>query len=105
MEQPVKVAMPPTAFSGFAEVQVRAPPPGFEPVPGVIARVTADVSPVTVLPKESSTETTGWVPKAVPPVAVLLGGVVKASWWAAPALMVNVLLAAEISVPSVAVRV
>jgi hypothetical protein len=63
-----------------------------------------DESLVTTLPNESSTETTGWVPKAAPPVEVLLGGVVKARWVAAPA-MLKVVLTAEAKAPSVAVRV
>ena len=73
--------------------------------PGAVSvSVTLVVAAVTVLPSASWTATTGCVPRAVPPVP-LLGWVVNASLAAAPAVIVKVLLVAEVSDPSVAVRV
>ena len=65
MLQPAKVTTPATAAFALA-VQVRAAPA--VPLPLVIARVTELVSVATVLPPRSCTVTTGWVPKATPPV-------------------------------------
>ena len=58
--QPANVATPATAATGLV-VQVSVPDPGFVP----IASVTLEVFPVTVLPNESCTVTTGWVDHAV----------------------------------------
>ena len=64
-----------------------APPPGWV----VMARVIELVAVVTVLPPTSSTVTAGWVAQAVPS-APPPGWVVKASWEAAPIVMVKALL-------------
>ena len=80
--QPTNVATPATAGSGFALVQVRvAGPAGID-------NVTELVSVVTVLPPRSCTFTIGWVAKATPPVEPL-GGVVNATFAAAPTETVN----------------
>ena len=99
MLQPAKVATPATAVTGLV-VQVRVPVPGLVPM----ARVTAEVSVVTVLPPASSTVTCGWVAKAVPPV-LLPGAAVKATWVAGPVVMLKGLVVSVARVPSVAVRV
>jgi hypothetical protein len=91
--QPANVATPALAVFGFA-VQARAAPA--VPVPLVIARLTALASLVTVLPNASWTVTAGWVPNAVPAVFGVLGCVVKASFDAAAAVMLNVLLVAPV---------
>ncbi len=59
------------------------------PVPAVMARLTVDASAVDALPKTSSATTTGCVPKALPPLAVLLGPVVKTRWVAGPPVTVS----------------
>ena len=59
------------------------------PVPPVMARLTVDASAVDALPKTSSAITIGWVPKALPPVAVLLGEVAKTKWVAGPPVTVS----------------
>src|SRR5437660_863919 len=101
MLHPAKVSTPATAALVLDGVQLRAPLPG-----GLVpmARVMLAVELVTVLPPASCTVTTGWVPQATlraPPP----GWVVNASWLAAPTVMLNVLLVAEVSEPLVAVRV
>ena len=73
--RPEKVATPPTAVTGF-DAQLKLPPPV------AFARVTEDVSPVTVSPLESSTVTTGWVLHVLPKL-LLPGEVVTSSWLAA----------------------
>ena len=88
--QPAKLAMPDTAFLGSC-VQVRTAPAGV-----VILRSTEALLVVTVLPMASWTVTTGWAPKAVPPVA-FEGLVVKASWVAGAAAMVRLALMALVS--------
>src|SRR3984957_6794443 len=98
MEHPVNVATPLTAAVG---VQLRAPGPPVVGVPTVIESVTVEVSPVTVFPPASSTVTTGWVVKAVPPVAPA-GEVGKASGDAKPAVTSNGVLFAVVSEPSTA---
>jgi hypothetical protein len=61
-----------------------------------MVRVTGALLVVTVLPAASYTVTTGWVPKAVPPVE-LDGLVVKASLVADPAVMLKLVLTALVS--------
>ena len=96
--QPPKVATPFVTVMGFV-VQ----PPNV-PVPVLRASVTdAVVLVVTRSPLESSTQTTGWVPKAVPPVEAP-GEVAKPSLVAAPATVKLALVACARS-PSVALRV
>ena len=75
--------------------------------PGVVnARLTVDVSPLTVLPDASCTVTVGCVPKAAPAVAVPLGCVVIVSLVAAPAESVIALLSGvAVSPAAVAVKV
>jgi hypothetical protein len=85
--QPANVATPETAVTGLV-VHARVP----DPV--AIARVTEAALDVTTSPEASSTLTTGWVLKAVPPVA-LDGWVAKTSWDAAPAT-VKLALVAEL---------
>ena len=97
--QPANVATPATAVTGLV-VQVSVPDPGFVP----IARVTLEVSLVTVLPAASCTVTTGWVDHAVPPVPPVVC-VVNASFAGAPAVMLNVDEVAEVNEPSVATSV
>src|ERR1700733_10460552 len=99
MLQPARVATPAAAALGLL-VQVSVPGPGLVP----IARVTDEVSVVTVLPNASRTVTTGWAAKAMPPV-LLPGDTVKLNLAGAAAVILNVALVAEISNPSVAVRV
>jgi hypothetical protein len=97
MEQPLKVTIPADSF-----------PTQFEmvPEPPLAVKVTVDASEVTVLPPASSTVTTGCWAKAVPPLAVADGWVVKASWCAVPTVTSNgLLVAVKLSAPSVAVRV
>jgi hypothetical protein len=96
--QPEKVATPEEAVLGFV-VQVRVAAAGV-----VMLRVTEALLEVTVLPTASWTVTTGWVPKAVPPVE-LDGLVVKTSFAADPALMVRFVLTALVSEVAVAVKV
>ena len=91
--QPANVATPADAVFGFA-VQVRMAPG--VPVPLVMASDTALVSVVTVLPLASWTVTTGCVPKLVPAVLLAPGDVVNASFAGTPAVMLNVLLVAEV---------
>ncbi len=96
--QPANVATPATAAFGLA-VQVR-----IAPLAVVSARVTELVSPVTVFPNASCTVTTGWVAIAdwlVEP----LGCVVKPTLAAAAAVIVKLLLVAEVSPPALAVSV
>src|ERR1017187_3064505 len=96
--RPLKSARPATA--AFVLVPPSVPPPGFVPM----ATVTVDVSVVTVLPPASCTVTTGCVVHAVPPVPPVVG-VVNASFAAAPSVMLNALLVALVSAPSVAANV
>jgi hypothetical protein len=96
--QPAKVAAPATAALGFA-VHVRVAPAGV-----VMLRVTGAVLEVTVLPPASVTATTGWEPKATPPVE-LEGSVVKDRLVAEPVVMVKVALTSLVRVPEVAVSV
>ena len=96
--QPAKEATPPVAPSGLV-VQASVPP-GLVPM----ARVMELVAEVTTLPDWSSTLTPGWVvqvaPSAPPP-----GWVVKASWVAAPGVMVKAELVAPVSPVAAAVSV
>jgi hypothetical protein len=80
--QPANVATPDEAASGFV-VQLS--------VPGPLAtdRVTEAELVVTTLLFASSMETTGCCEKAVPPVAVELGSVVKITCVAVPGVMLN----------------
>src|SRR5450631_4092193 len=97
MPQPAKVTTPATAFVGFV-VQVRVAPAGV-----VMLRVTEALLVVTVLPPASWTATTGWGPKALPPVEPE-GLVVKASLLAEPK-MVKLVLTPLVSPPLAAVSV
>ena len=74
MLQPVKEMTP---AASLCEQPASVAPDA--PVPFVMARLTVDVSAVTVLPPASSTVSWGCVPNAVPPVA-LPGWVVNDSW-------------------------
>ena len=65
-EQPANEATPAVALSGLV---VQESVPG--PLPVVTARLTLDVSVVTMFPPASSTVTWGWVVKAAPPVELL----------------------------------
>ena len=69
-------------------VQVSVPGPPVAGVAAVMARATVEVSVVTVLPPASLIATTGWVPKAVPPVAPA-GEVVTARWVPVPTATLN----------------
>jgi len=101
MLQPANVSTPAVALFGFA-VQVSVAPPAT-----VKLRVIEAVLVVTVLPLASSTVTVGWVAKAVPALAEPLGSVVKISWVAVLAVILNALLVAAVIavVLSVAVSV
>ena len=81
--RPEKVATP-------EEKVPEVPPAAMEPPePEAMDALALPVlTEVTTLPLESSTLTTGWVPRAAPGFAVLEGSVVMASWVAVPALMV-----------------
>src|SRR5450631_3094437 len=98
MPHPAKLATPATALAGFA-VQVRVAPAGV-----VMTRVTGAVLVVTVWPPASWTATTGWVPKAMPPVEPE-GFVVKPSLVVDAGLMVTLALTALESPAELAVRV
>ena len=63
--QPEKVVTPDVTTP---EQPDSVPGPPEAGVPLVIARVTVDESPVTMLPPASSTATFGWVVGAMPPV-------------------------------------
>jgi len=99
MLQPANVSTPEEALCGFV-VQVSVPPPGFVPIASMIE---AEL-PVTVLPFASSTVTIGCVVQAVPPVPPP-GCVVKTTFVAVPAVILNALLVAEVSPLLVAVKV
>src|SRR5450631_1800066 len=90
MLQPANAATPATAVLGFVAQVRMAPPEG-----GVMLRATDAALPVTGLPPASWTATTGWVPKATPPVEPD-GLVVKASLLAGPVAMVKLVLSAEV---------
>ena len=65
------------------------PPVAMEPpAPEIVALAVPEFTETT-LPPESSTLTTGWVPRAAPEFAVLEGSVVMTSWVADPTLMVK----------------
>ena len=100
IEQPAKTATPELfVFTGLV-VQVNVAPT--VPVPAVMASVTGLVG--TGLPPASRTVTCGWVVKAVPPVAVVLGSVLKLSVAGEPTETVMAVLV-FVALPSVAVRV
>jgi len=86
---PAKVATPEVAARGLV-VQVKVP------VPEALAKVIEADEEVTVLPPASWTTTTGWVEKAVPPVAPA-GWVEKASLAAAPTVTLKALEVAPVS--------
>src|SRR5258706_525272 len=90
MLQPVKAATPEAAVIGLF-VQ----PDSVAPLGVLIDNVTALLLAVTVLPPASCTATGGCTPKAVPPVAVVLGWVVKASFAAPAAVMFTAVLLPE----------
>ena len=93
-----KVATPDEAVT--VVVPDKVPLPGFVP----IAIVTLEVAVVTVLPKLSCTVTCTAGEIATPAV-VFDGCTVKATFAAAAAVMLNVVLVAPVSTPLVAVRV
>ena len=76
---PAKVATPLEALSGLV-VQLSVPDEGVSE--------TKALEPVTTLPLESSTSTTGWALNATPLVE-LPGDVANTKWVAVPALMVK----------------
>jgi hypothetical protein len=96
--QPAKVATPATAATGLA-VQARVAPAGV-----VMAKVSAAVLEVIVFTPASWMLTRGWVAKSAPPVDPD-GLVVKTSRAGAPAVMVKLVLVAELSPDPVAVSV
>jgi hypothetical protein len=101
ISHPLNLATPDDAGAELAPLQASVPPAvGLE----LRVKVTVELSVMTTLSEPSSTETTGWFPKAAPDAALLLGSVVKTSLVAVPALSVTGLLVAEVSTPSVAVR-
>ena len=73
--------------------------------PLVKLAVTVDESVVTTLPPESSTWTTGWMPRAAPELAVVEGSVAMTSLVAAPVEMVMLVEAADVKPSPVKVRV
>ena len=100
MVRPLKVATP--------ELKVPLVPPAVmaPPAPEVIdALAVPVVTPVSMLPPESSTFTTGCWTSATALVAEVEGGVVMASWLAAPSETVIVADTAVMSAPSEKVRV
>src|SRR5690349_20002667 len=101
MAQPAKLATPLAALAGLL-VHVSAAPD--VPLPSVIARVTALVLVVTVLPPASWMVILGWVPNAVPPVE-FEGCWLKTSFAAGPTEMLNELVVAEVNPADDAVRV
>ena len=105
IEQPAKMATPELFVLTGLVVQVNAAP--LVPVPEVMVSVTGLV--VTGLPPASRTVTCGWEVKAVPPVALVLGWVLKLSEAGAPTVMLKGLLGADavlrLSEASVAVSV
>src|SRR5439155_1347988 len=92
------VATPPTAATVL--VPDRVPPPGLVP----IAVVTLPVNPVAVLPCASCavTWTAGVI---VVPAVVLLGWTLNTSWLAAPGVMLNAALGADVIPVAVAASV
>jgi hypothetical protein len=98
MLQPEKATTPATPALGFTGHERVAPA-------GVVrVRVTEAELLVTVLPLPSSTVTTGWVPKTAL-AAETAGVVLKASWAAAPGVMVKLLLTELASPLAAAVKV
>ena len=85
ISQPANVATPPVVVTAVC-VQ-----PSVPPAFSAIANVTLVVFVATVFPPESSTVTTGWLVQVevLPPPP---GWVVKASWVAAPTVMVKATL-------------
>ncbi len=83
------------------------PPAAMEPpAPEAIDALAVPVlTEVTTLPPESSTLTTGWVPRAAPELRWLEGWVVMTSWVAAPVDTVMVFDTAVVSPPSENVKV
>ena len=77
MAHPAKVATPDNAVTGLV-----VHPPSV-PAPEARDRETEALEPVTTLPPESSTLTTGWALKATP-LAVVPGVAVNTSWVADP---------------------
>ena len=61
-----------------------------------------EVSEVMTLPLASTTETDGWVAKAVPSATPPTGWVVTMSLEAAPAMTDTALVVVDVSMPSVA---
>ena len=97
--RPEKVATP-------LEKVPEVPPAAMEPpAPEAIVALAVPELTETTLPPESSTLTTGWVPRAAPLFAVDEGSVVMTSWVAAPVDMVMFDEAAEVKPSPVKVRV
>ena len=67
-----------------------------------MARVTIEVFPVTTLPLVSSTDTDGWVAKAVPSMTPPTGWVVTITLEAEPAMTDKAEVVVEVRMPSVA---
>jgi len=95
--QPEKVATPEVVVALQPD---RVPLAGLVPM----ARVTVELSVVTVLPPASWTTTTGWVVKARPPVAPA-GWVEKTSWDAVPTVTVKLVEVMPVSPEAEAERV
>ena len=84
--RPEKVATP-------LEKVPEVPPAAMEPPAPlwIVALAVPELTEVTTLPLESSTLTTGWVARAAPLAAVVLGSVVMTSWVALPKAIVKLL--------------
>ena len=96
--RPEKVAVPP-------EKVPEVPPAAMEPpAPEWIVALAVPVLRLTTLPPESSTLTTGWVPRAAP-ASVDEGSVVMTSWVAAPVDMVMFDEATDVKESPLKVRV
>ena len=67
-----------------------------------MARTTLEASEVTTLPLASSTDTDGWVAKAVPSATPPTGWVVTTSLVAEPAMTDTAEVVVEVRMPSVA---
>src|SRR5690349_1115277 len=98
----LNVATPFTAFTVRLAIGASTAPAA--PVPTLIATATGPLKLVARLPKASRASTTGCAAKAIP-ARVSPGEVVKASCVAAPALMLNGALGADVSAALVAASV
>jgi hypothetical protein len=86
--QPANLATPELAARGLL-VHVSVPGPPEVGVPLVMARVTDAVLLVTLVPFESSTQTTGCVVHAVSAVPPFGCGAMKTSWDAGPITVIE----------------